>query len=90
MAAQASIHVRVENLSANISVDNNGCIFQTSPVVSVAAEPSIHVRVEHSDLDTLHLKIEDFTCQLILVLTNVVVFFRLVRLCPWLPSPVYM
>ena len=38
-------------------------MFQTSPVVSVAAEPSIHVRVEHSDLDTLHMKIEDFTSQ---------------------------
>ena len=37
--------------------------FQTSPVVSVASEPSIHVRVEHSGLDTSHMKIEDFTSQ---------------------------
>ena len=38
-------------------------IFQSSPIVSVAAEPSIHVRVEHSGLDTSHMKIEDFTSQ---------------------------
>ena len=51
------------HLSANISFDNHSCILQTSPVVSVAAEPSIHVRVEHSGLDTSHMKIEDFTSQ---------------------------
>ena len=51
-------------MCAYISIKNviKSC-FQSSPVVSVSSEPSIHVTVEHSGLDTSHMKIEDFTSQ---------------------------